>query len=213
MRPQRDESRRPTGAPGWANRLGEKRPVLRFLVVFALLMGVFYAVFLLPPNRYPRIGHAFEAYLSCYARMAGWVINLFGENATVIGQNIASSRFAVQVVRGCDAMDATAMLVAAIVASPVSIRRKMPGILAGVLLLAVVNLLRIVSLFYVGIYWPAAFNTIHFHVWQPVFIVLAVGGWLMWAVWARKKGAGALAEAGEELRQSVADSKHDRLRG
>lgn len=168
---------------GW---LRDKWPVLKFVLIFASLLGAFYAVFLLPPSRYPRVGHAFTAYLSFYARLAGWVINLFGEGAAVAGQYITSSRFSVRVVRGCDAMEATAMLVAAIIASPVSIRRKLPGVVAGVLLLGLLNLVRIVSLFYIGIHWPDAFETVHFHVWQPVFIVLAVAGWLAWAVWARR---------------------------
>ena len=179
------EVRAGTGS-GRPDRSHAHWPVIQFLLVFGLLMAAFYAVFYMPPSRYPRVGEVFAAFLSFYAHLAGAVLRFLGEPVIVVGQSISSSRFAVEVVRGCDAMEATAVLVAAMLASPVPALRKVPGIIGGVLLLGLVNLVRIVSLFFVGIHWPSWFDTLHFQVWQPVFILLAVGGWLMWALWARR---------------------------
>jgi exosortase/archaeosortase family protein len=178
---------RRTPRPAW---LLDQRPVLRFLLVFGLLMTLFYAVFLLPPDRYPRVGHLFDVYLQNYARVAGGVLRILGHQITVKGDMILSPEYTVRVVRGCDAIEATALFITAVLASPVPLRSKFPGILGGGLLLALINLARIVSLFYIGIHFPAWFETVHFLVWQPVFILLAVCLWLLWAAWARKKVSG-----------------------
>jgi len=171
--------------------LPDKKPVLRFLLIFGGLIGLFYAVFLLPPNEYPRVGKFFTTYLSFYARVSGSVLSILGHDITVIGQSISSPEFRVQVVRGCDAIEATALFVAAVIASPVALRWKIPGVLCGMVLLGVFNLARIVSLFYIGIHCSKkTFDTVHVEVWQPVFILLAVCLWLLWATWAKRRTTG-----------------------
>ncbi len=173
-------------APGTV-RPRTQRPVLRFLLIFGGLMVLFYVVFLLPPDQFPTVGHGFTAYLGFYARMSGAVLTALGHRITVSGQTIASPEYTVRVVRGCDAMEATVLFIAAVLASPVALRFKLPALLGGILLLGVINLTRIVSLFYVGIHFPRWFDTVHFVVWQPVFILLAVCLWLIWATWAKRR--------------------------
>ena len=63
-------------------------------------------------------------------------------------------------------------------------RSKLPGLVVGTFVLAVVNLIRIVTLFYTGIYWPKWFEAMHVDVWQPIFILLSLTFWILWAVWA-----------------------------
>ncbi|MCK4660287.1 MAG: archaeosortase/exosortase family protein [Phycisphaerae bacterium] len=182
--------RSPTAATKQVSRFRDKHPVLCFLLLFGGLLGLFNVVFLLPPEEFPSVHNAFTAYLSFYARVSGQLLGIFGYDITVTGQSIHSPEFSVVVVRGCDAIEATAIFVAAIIASPVAIRFKIPGILGGTLLLGVTNLVRICSLFYIGIRFPNMFHTIHFEVWQPVFIILAVCLWLVWATWAKRRTTG-----------------------
>ncbi|MFH0981594.1 MAG: exosortase H [Planctomycetota bacterium] len=163
--------------------------MLRFLLIFGALMGLFYVVFQLPPKEYPTVGNFFTRYLGFYARISGVVLAAFGYDISVTGQNISSPEYSVRIVRGCDAIEATAIFVAAVLASPVPPRPKIPGILAGILLLGVTNLIRIASLFYIGIHFPRLFDTMHADVWQTVFILLAVCFWLIWATWARRRTA------------------------
>ena len=49
-----------------------------------------------------------------------------------------------------------------------------------------INLVRIVSLFYIRIHFPAAFEIMHVEVWQALFIFLALLCWIVWAVWAKR---------------------------
>jgi exosortase/archaeosortase family protein len=63
----------------------------------------------------------------------------------------------------------------------------------GPLVLLVTNLARIVSLYFVQIHWPSAFELLHVEVWQAAFIFLAVVLWIVWARWALSRGGLASA--------------------
>jgi hypothetical protein len=45
----------------------------------------------------------------------------------------------------------------------------------------IINEVRLISLFYIGIYAPAIFDTTHLLVWQSLMILFALGLWLLWA--------------------------------
>ena len=73
--------------------------------------------------------------------------------------------------------------VAAVLALPAPVRRKLVGIVVATLLLQVLNFVRIVSLFCTGVHFPSAFELMHIHFWQPVFIFAALLLWGIWAWW------------------------------
>ena len=81
-------------------------------------------------------------------------------------------------------MQSSAFLAFAVLASPsrVSIVRRIPFMVLGTLSLLVLNLVRIISLYYTGVWFPRAFDAMHIDVWQPIFIFLPL---VMWVVWAR----------------------------
>ena len=79
------------------------------------------------------------------------------------------------------------LFISAVLASPVAFLSKVPGLLIGFLFLMAMNLVRVISLFYIGIYFPSAFNTAHHDVWQAVFIILSILAWALWAIWAVRK--------------------------
>ena len=73
-------------------------------------------------------------------------------------------------------------------ASPVALWTKLPGVFIGTFALMSLNLVRIVSLYYVRRYRPDVFEFMHVEVWQALFIFLAVLFWALWAVWATRRG-------------------------
>ena len=46
------------------------------------------------------------------------------------------------------------------------------------------NLFRIVSLFFVGAYFPKVFHMVHVDGWQALFILITLFLWIAWARWA-----------------------------
>ena len=177
--------------PGVGDRFRGKKPVFQFVGVFAVLMGVFYACTFIPAlqkNFLPGLQRV-------NAVVSTAVLNLFGEGAKSATTNITSPRYAINIAHGCDAIEPIALFVAAVLAFPTRFSPKIPGLLVGTVILALLNLVRIVSLFYTGIYWPTAFETMHVDVWQPAFIVLSLFFWVMWALWATRPQPTAAVDA------------------
>ena len=155
---------------------------IKAIVVFIVLMGLFYGFVHTPVNETT----AFRPYLELIARVIGKILGVLGHDISVVETTVSSPQFSVEIVRGCDAIEPIAIFLAAVLASPVGVWPKLPGILIGTAGLLLINLFRIVSLFYVGIDYPKAFNMMHEGVWQAAFIVLAIVFWAVWVQWATR---------------------------
>ncbi|MFQ5493970.1 MAG: exosortase H [Phycisphaerae bacterium] len=179
-------SARPVGSWIYA-----KRPVVAFVVLFVVLMGSFYAVTLLKPVQTT----VMPAYLRLNARASAVILNLFGENAKTRDTSVTSPRYSVNIQHGCDAIQPSGLFLAAVLAFPATFRSKLPGLVVGTLVLALINLVRIVTLFYTGIYRPRWFEIMHIDVWQPIFILLSLVLWILWAWWATRDPKQTIAAA------------------
>lgn len=159
-----------------------KWPVLRAVIIFGVLMGLFYAFVHTPKIE----GGVFEPYLGLIASTTGAIVNLFGYETTVVSTSVSSPVFSMEIVRGCDAIEPSAAFASAVLASPVSLWSKMPGVLVGTLILLLVNVVRLVSLFFIGVHFPKALDVMHEDIWQAAFIVLAIVLWAIWVQWATR---------------------------
>lgn len=154
-----------------------RRPEARFLLLFGGLLIAVFAVFALRPVE----GAVVVPYTGLIASLAGAVLSLLGEDIVVRGCEIASPRFTVVVYNGCNGLVTSLIFGAAVLAYPARWRARLEGLLAGLAAIQVINQVRIVSLFYVGIFLPRFFNEAHILVWQSVVILSGVCLWLLWA--------------------------------
>jgi exosortase H (IPTLxxWG-CTERM-specific) len=167
----------PPAAPPFA-----RRSIVRFVSIFAVCVAAYYALSGAALFR----ESLFPAYLRLNARMTAACLHGLGQSVKADDTCVFSPKFMLTVERGCDAIEPTVLLIAAILASPVPWRPKILGLIAGPLALAVINVLRLITLYLTGIYWPAAFEVMHVDVWQAIFIFLALLLWIVWALWALK---------------------------
>ena len=127
------------------------------------------------------------------AQMTAWALRLLGAEAQANGKLVSSSIFSVEIIWECTAVFPIAVFVAAVLAYPCSWASKAFGVLAGVPLLIGVNLVRLVSLCYIGRAYPAAFETAHLLVWQSLFVFVTTLAWIVWGVvfvgWYERKSA------------------------
>jgi exosortase/archaeosortase family protein len=65
-------------------------------------------------------------------------------------------------------------------------RMKLAGIAIGALLIYLVNIIRIVSLYYLRVHRPDIFELFHATFWQAAIVVMA---WLFFMFWVGKYGA------------------------
>jgi len=154
-----------------------QRPESRFLILFLGILGVSFFVIALRP-----VDEAVVApYTAFIARVSGAVLRLFGEDLTVTGCQLASPRFAVTIFNGCNGLITSLVFVSGVLAFPARWSAKLLGAVGGLLAIQIVNLVRIISLYYIGVFLPDFFNQSHIFVWQSIVILFGVTLWVIWA--------------------------------
>lgn len=159
-----------------------RRPILRFAGLLALIMVPFTAFFYGVLTKTA----IFERYLHLNAEVSARLLRLFGEDAKASGPTLSSPACSLEIRHGCDAILPTALFMAAILAFPVKMRTKWTALVLGSAALLVINLVRIITLYYTRVHRPSWFHSMHVDVWQPAFIFLALLFWIIWALRATR---------------------------
>ncbi len=148
----------------------------RFLIVFAVLLIAFYTVI--------TIGwvdtHVVLPFTAALARVSGAALNLIGEKVHVTSTVIGGSRFAVDIRGGCNGLEAVVFVCAAMLAFHAPLRKRIIGALAAAVILEALNVIRIDSLYLLGVYHRNVFEMFHLAVWQTLMFGAAVFLFLIW---------------------------------
>ncbi len=172
----------------WRSRL----LLLRIVAVFGLLVGLYYGF--AATDLYE--SRVFEPYVEINADLSGRILTLFGYQMTAGANSLSSPEFSLSIGKGCDGLEPTALFVAAVLAFAAPLALKLPALAVGVPLLASLNVVRIVSLFLVGIYYPRWFHTMHVEVWQVIYISVAMVFFAIWLLWATRPQSPSAAPPG-----------------
>jgi exosortase H (IPTLxxWG-CTERM-specific) len=152
----------------------------RFLMIFVALLAVGFAVELTPWAQ----AFVVTPWTDAVARASGALMRTFDASITTSGNVIASTAgtFAVAIEAGCNGVEATLVLVAAIVAYPSPWRHRIIGIAGGFAAVQLLNIVRVVSLFYLGRWDRQVFEWAHLYVWQALIMLDVL---IVWVVWIR----------------------------
>lgn len=78
----------------------------------------------------------------------------------------------------CTGVVVAAFLIAGLLALPLGWRSRARGVAVGVPLVLAVNLARLVSLYFVGVHWPEAFDFAHLVAWEAAMVLAILGVWI-----------------------------------
>ncbi len=151
------------------------------------MFGLWLAVLFLALAWKPVNDHMVVPYTTFIAREAAVVLRWFGVNAQAVGLTLTSPRFSVAIYNGCNGLEASIVLLSGILAFPSRWRWKAVGVVMGLLVIHVVNLVRVLSLFGLGILKREWFSAFHNVVWQVVIVVLAVAMLVVWAQYGQRR--------------------------
>ena len=154
------------------------KSMIRFFVLFTiLLIGLFTLEILEPAEKYVIL-----PFTSFIADVSVWIIQLFDDNVEAFRNVIrnATTGFGVRIERGCNGVEALIILFAAIFAFPAPFKNKLIGFAIGFFAIQGLNLVRIISLFYLGQWNQVAFEWFHLYLWQALIIMDALVVWLIW---------------------------------
>ena len=164
---------------------------LRFLLSFAAISVLGIAALLIEPID----NHLIEPFSHELAAASAIAINLFGGDAAANGAilSLVKAGGGVEIANGCNAIEASILLAAAILAFPAPLGRRAVGAALGVLMLQSVNLIRIISLLYLNRYAPSWFDFFHLYLWDALIMLDGLLIFLVWHRWQDRPRRAAAA--------------------
>lgn len=143
----------------------------KFLIIFLVALSVLFTVELLIPVQQ----HVIQPFTTGLATVSAAIITPFDDNVISSGRVLrdALGGFAVSIESGCNGVEATIVLIAGVLAFPASLRQKLTAILLGFVAIQALNIVRIISLFYLGQWNYTIFEWFHLYLW-PILIMVDV---------------------------------------
>lgn len=150
----------------------------RFFGIFLAVQAVLFAAELTAPVQRALV----QPLTSGLASASGALLGLLGREVVTYGVVIRdlATPFAIEIAAGCNGVEAMILLSAGMLAFPAPWRYKLAGILIGILAIQGLNLVRLVSLFLLGIWDKTLFEWAHLYLWQGLIMLDALLIWLLW---------------------------------
>lgn len=158
----------------------------RFLTLFGIIQVVLFVLELTPPVQRWLV----TPFTELLALISISVLSPFDDGVVANGIYLYDipSGFAMSIEAGCNGVEASIVLLAAMLAFPATWRVRLMGILIGLLSLHLVNIMRIVSLFYLGQWNMAVFEWAHLYIWQALIMLDIFIVFLVWLRYVFKSG-------------------------
>ncbi|MBK7763615.1 MAG: archaeosortase/exosortase family protein [Bacteroidetes bacterium] len=156
----------------------KSKVLVRFLGLFALLFIGFELCYF---NDF-LYNHFFLAINKSFAFLTAKSLTLLGIPSKSMADSIANEKFSITVKQGCDSMEALAIFVCGVMAFPSNLKVKLYGLLIGTFIIFGFNLIRLISLFWIGLNHHDLFDLFHLEIWQGFFIILSIVLWVLWVL-------------------------------
>lgn len=167
--------------------------MLRFFLIFLSVQAVLFGVEMLNSVQAAVV----QPWTGLVAKASAAVVHFFDPTVISYGRVLQSAQtgFGVSIEPGCNGVEATIVLVAAMLAFPSSWKMKLWGIGLGFIAVQAVNLLRVVSLFFLGQWNFKVFEFAHLYMWQALIMLDVLIVWLLWMRYvARREKAAPAAD-------------------
>ena len=150
----------------------------RFLTVFLVVLLAFFIFELTPVGQ----RYLVVPVTSAVAKVSATLISTVDDDARSSGKVIwnPTNGFGVSIEAGCNGVEASIILVAAMLAFPSSWRQKLIGIAIGLATVHALNLIRVISLFYIGQWDKDLFEWAHLYIWQALIMLDVLIVFLLW---------------------------------
>jgi len=116
------------------------------------------------------------------ARASAALITVADAQVAASGKVLSSTAngFAVSIEPGCNGIEAALILIAAMLAFPAPWKHRMIGIAAGLAAVQALNVVRVITLFYLGQWSLQLFAWAHLYLWQALIMLDVLVVWLVW---------------------------------
>jgi exosortase H (IPTLxxWG-CTERM-specific) len=152
--------------------------MVRFFLIFLSVQAVLFGVEMLNPVQAAVI----VPWTSWLAKASAAIVHLIDPTVISSGRVLQSAKtgFGVSIEAGCNGVEAAIVLIAAVLAFPSAWKMKLWGIGLGFIAVQGLNLVRIVSLFFIGQWSLKVFEFAHLYMWQALIMLDVLVVWLLW---------------------------------
>lgn len=152
--------------------------MLRFILVFLLLQLTLFGINMLNVVQH----HLVLPWTVFLAQACVWLVTCFDASAAAAGKVLWNTHtgFGVSIEPGCNGVEACIVLFSAIVAFPEHWGHKLWGLGTGFVAVQGLNVVRVISLFYLGQWSTKAFEFAHEYLWQGLIMLDVLLVWLLW---------------------------------
>jgi exosortase H (IPTLxxWG-CTERM-specific) len=152
--------------------------MIRFFILFLVILGAMFT------GELTELGQEYFVvpWTNFLATLSAALVKGVDPNVVVHGKILQSTAnsFAVSIEAGCNGVEATIVLIAAMLAFPAPWKNKAVGLIAGVIAVQGLNIVRIISLFYLGQWNYSVFEWAHLYVWQALIMLDVLIVFLLW---------------------------------
>jgi exosortase H (IPTLxxWG-CTERM-specific) len=152
--------------------------MVRFFVGFLVLQALLFGAELTPWAQ----TYFVVPWTNTLAALSADIVQVFDPSVVADGKILQSAdgSFAVSIEAGCNGVEATIVLIAAMLSFPAPWKRRLLGLAIGVVAVQGLNIIRVISLFYLGQWNFDAFDFAHRYVWQALIMLDVLIVWLLW---------------------------------
>ena len=145
---------------------------------FAFIIIALFAIELADPVR----EFVVQPFTAIIASISAGITQLFDSSVQAQGiiMRSTANNVAVAIKPGCNGVEAMIVLAAAIIAFPASWKSRLHGLFFGFIAIQVLNIIRIISLFYFLQWDKEWFDWMHLYVWQALIILDALIIFIIW---------------------------------
>jgi exosortase H (IPTLxxWG-CTERM-specific) len=163
----------------------------RFISLFVVVLAVLFGIEMLNPVQAAVI-HPWTSFLAWFSAA---LMTVFDSDVISHGRIIQSQAtgFGVSIEAGCNGVEAVIILMAGMVAFPAPMRLKLIGVLIGCVAVQAANILRVISLYYLGKWDKEVFDFAHLYLWQALIMLDVLVVWLLWIRAVAKQQGASLA--------------------
>jgi exosortase/archaeosortase family protein len=98
----------------------------------------------------------------------------------VAGVTLIGPGSSVNVGQGCDAIDVVSIIIAAGIATPAGLIRKISFLVVGVVIVLALNIARLLTLLYAAAVSYTFMEILHVYVWPVILLFACLGLWYYW---------------------------------
>ncbi len=163
----------------------------RFISLFIVVLAVLFGIEMLNPVQVAVI-HPWTSFLAWFSAA---LMTVFDADVISHGRIIQSQAtgFGVSIEAGCNGVEAVIILMAGMVAFAAPMRLKLIGVLIGCVAVQAANILRVISLYYLGKWDKEVFDFAHLYLWQALIMLDVLVVWLLWIRAVAKQQGASLA--------------------